>query len=459
MFEDYLLIVVFGAFIGVGWFLGQTFRGRPREGAIFGVMGPPGWLLIFLLPKAAGGGSARVEDNLETLFTPRNDSNSHSRAEVQRDWDFEQLVSRAEETDCKIVKQKSQPHDNGIFFRIDYQLPVADEDLSLRVWVGADYELFDYHKYENTFTLTVKIGRKIKKIPGIIKLSNDDYDAIHDYAIGKIKELKVLNRVRCQPWQLWLPRNKVERLRPDWVGMGILAGALVGMAIPMVGPFVALGAVIGFVIRFRSRHTYVMTTGKPEEDPRALRWLDSWQVNIAELGPKKRDFKIGLMKRLVGDAAKGIKVETEKVGYWGPDGWVEREQIVVKHRRAFGFVHIVSYGEALYVGWESHLNAASWVERTLASGVDRKSGLDVAANRVEFGFHKLNEHDLGDANYLSEWLHQTVRSELKLQMAESKIDQEIDFSIQRESRTNAVSNSNNQQSIGNRLQSNIQRLS
>jgi hypothetical protein len=70
--------------------------------------------------------------------------------------------------------------------------------------------------------------------------------------------------------------------------------------------------------------------------------------------------------------------------------------------------------------------------------VERASGVNVVANRVVAGSHRLNEYDVSDSNFLAEWTHEAVKSEVKLRMAEHKIDQEIDFTVQRESRKDAL---------------------
>lgn len=111
-----------------------------------------------------------------------------------------------------------------------------------------------------------------------------------------------------------------------------------------------------------------------------------------------------------------------------------------------GFVHVVPYEDVLYVGWESHLNSASWIEEKLAEGIDRVSRFDVVANRVVAGWHRLNEYDVSDSNFLAEWLHEAVKREIRLRMAEQKIDQEIDFTVQRESRTDALATASETQS-------------
>jgi hypothetical protein len=81
------------------------------------------------------------------------------------------------------------------------------------------------------------------------------------------------------------------------------------------------------------------------------------------------------------------------------------------------------------------------VEQTLQHGVDRRSGKYVVAKRVVEGWQLPNEYDVDDVNFLTEWLHAGIVRVVRLKMEELKIDQEIDFTIQRESRTAALSGS------------------
>jgi hypothetical protein len=120
------------------------------------------------------------------------------------------------------------------------------------------------------------------------------------------------------------------------------------------------------------------------------------------------------------------------------DSRVERDQIAIRYRHALGFVQIVAHGENLYVSWECHLNFAAWTEETLRKGVDRSTGLLVHANRVMSGSKYINEYDVADSNFLGEWMHEAVKRELRLKLAEHQIDQDIDFTVQRESRKEAL---------------------
>lgn len=397
-----------------------------------------------------GIGNGLMQDargvSLATLFIPRNDTNTYSRAEVLRDDACARLAERAKSAGLEIIEQRSQAHSPNVWFRLDYLLASPSPDLSLSASVAVDIERFDFHRFEHTFTVTAQVGARTKKISGVIALDDATIDRIHEYILSPVKKLRLTNRVRQWPWQFWRPQNKVRRLQRDWISIGLILLALSVLMIPIAGFFMMAGVFIWLFFRARRRQTYVLTSGKPLTDPRSLRWMDSWQVSIFGLGGFASIVQQGIMARLRGGGPQGATIGVEKVGYWGTDSWVEREQIVVSHRRAMGFVHVVPYEDVLYVGWESHLNSASWIEEKLAEGIDRVSRFDVVANRVVAGWHRLNEYDVSDSNFLAEWLHEAVKREIRLRMAEQKIDQEIDFTVQRESRTDALATASETQS-------------
>lgn len=406
--------------------------------------------ILNLTRGSAGGGnmfgrSNTMQDsagvNLSTLFIPRNDTNTFSKGQKLRDEACDRFLARAKAHDLKVIEQRSQAHSPGVWFRLDYLSPSPASDLSLTMSVAVDIERFDFHKYENLFNVTIQVGAAVHKFTGVMDLDDSTVDHIYHFMMTPGAKLKLRNRVREFPWQLWRPKNKVARLKPDWLSIGLTVAAIAVFFIPIIGIIAAAGIVIYLYWRKRQRRTYVLTSGKPKTDPRTLRWMDSWQGSIPELGPFDLTVKKGIIERLLRSQPEGAKVEIERIGYWGTDSWVERDQVVVMHRRAIGFIHIEPYAEALFVAWESHLNSASWVEETLSTGIDAESGLDVVANRVVAGQHLANEYDVSDSNFLAEWIHDAVKQELQLRMAEQKIDQEIDFTIQRESRSDALSKS------------------
>jgi hypothetical protein len=375
-----------------------------------------------------------------------------------RDKACELLLARAHAGGLRVIEQRSQEHSGGVWFRIDYSLPTRHPSVSLAASVAGTIQRFDFHVVELLLDLTVTVGSQKRTVTGLIGLSAADADRVHRHIVTPGAPLRLNNRIRQWPWQLWRPANKIRRLRPDWVKYGLVAAAGLCFLIPTVGPVLAFGILLVLYFHSRGRRTHVLTTGKPLTDPRSLIWMDSWQASVAGLGGLAEAVRSGVALRMKYGGPEGIAVGPERIGYWGTDSWVEREQMVVCHRRAIGYIHIVPYGDVLYVGWESHLNTAAWAEERLASGVDTVTGLDVVANRVVAGTHRLNEYDLSDANFLAEWIHEAVKREVKQQMAERKIDQEIDFTVQRESRKDALAESSRQSKAEKRKQNRFLRI-
>ena len=65
-------------------------------------------------------------------------------------------------------------------------------------------------------------------------------------------------------------------------------------------------------------------------------------------------------------------------------------------------------------------------------------GLKVELVGIETQYHQINEYDITDANFLLEATHTHLSSLVKDVLRERKIDQEVDFSIVRESRQKLI---------------------
>src|SRR5262249_47396570 len=88
--------------------------------------------------------------------------------------------------------------------------------------------------------------------------------------------------------------------------------------------------------------------------------------------------------------------------------------------------------------WDAHLNSGQWVEKTVATGVDKATGKLTQVNTVESGSQQLNEYDLIDLNLISEWTHARIVQLVQKLMEERKIEQEVDFKIIRGDRAGAT---------------------
>ena len=389
--------------------------------------------------RTASGESA---ENVATLMIPRNETNSFIRAEALRDAAYACVVARARAIPIAVIEQKSNLHSGTVWFRIDYVLPEADPNISLRASVEVNVERHDFHRFEHLFTVVMRVGTEVTRIEGVIGIDDEAAARIQRHVMTPGSKLKLRRRVRQAPWQLWRPVNKITRIRPDWAVLAGTAASILLAFVPVVGPLLVVVALVSLTLWAKRRRTYVLTSGRPLAEPRRLRWMDSWQVTVAGLGGATALLSAQINERVLRGAPADLDLKLERIGYWSVDGRVERDQMAVRYRRAIGFVHVVPYGENLYVGWECHLNSATWAEEALARGVDRVSGHLVHANRVVAGTQMLNEYDVADSNFLAEWLHEAIKRELLLQIAEHKIDQDIDFTVQRESRKDALQTDN-----------------
>lgn len=412
-------------------------------GALLGLVG----LLIIVFWRRRSGHAKRTElgdAGMNSLVIPRNSTNSFTRAEELRDWLYDRFDAAVATRGVDAVGYKSYRESGQVWFRFDFRLPSPTVSLSFRSSLAVTVERFDYHQFELLLSIEIIHGSRTRVLSGVIPdLSDEQIGSLLNSAHSGVRLQKsIFKRGRRRPFEVWQPRNAVKWIRPDWRYCVLIGACMIGLLLTVVQPLVGLVLLVAagatLVVYFTRRKTFILSTGKPMYDPRAGIPLDYWQANIEGLGQRQEDVRADLLKRLSSTSEEEISVAPERIWYAGVDGKVEREQIVVRFRRAIGYVHIESYGEDLYVGWETYVNSGTWVEETLSRGIDRATGVYVVANRVIPGLQRPSEYDVNDVNFLTEWLHATVVRVIRLEMEELKIDQEIDFTIQRESRNAAL---------------------
>lgn len=388
---------------------------------------------------AAAAPAAR---ELESLVTARNESNSYSRAVALRDELYERMETFWSRPGIDVVGYKSPEDAPEIWVHFEFAVPQTTRNLSLRGSLQVTIERFDYHRFEHLYTVELRTDVQTRVVSGVIELRNRDLDSIQQYLTAeKVRPVPRFSQVRQFGWDLWRPANRVTCFGRDWLSLGLSLLALVLFLLPVgvpVGQLLGVGLFIGLWFFKSRRKTFVLTTGRPPQDPRTLLRLDSWQASIQNLGSRADEFRQALLQRLTAGADPLFTVVPERIWHHGVDGKVEREQIVLRYRRAAGFVHIVTHGDDLYVGWDTHVNAGTWTEQQMAKGIERESGKDAVANRVVAAVMIPSEYDLMDANFLTEQLHLAVSSLVRLKMEEHKIDQAIDFTVQRESRRSVL---------------------
>lgn len=353
-----------------------------------------------VMPQAMRQSRAAAQNALPIV--QRTDASIWEQAEKLRDSLFASFEDECRDRGFEAAVLKSREFEQPAWVSVEAWVPSADDGVTRRRFAGVTIFAKAFHKTKFEYTVVVSDGEWKRSRMHLRKFDRDDVSQLVAFVVGTTPKPPKFK----MPWR----SNRVDVLRRNPLGLN------------------AKGAV------HPKRRPVVLSSGKPKAEPRRLVLIDSWQAMISGLGADGdvlRDRFLGVLAASpIADSAYHI----EKIWYWGLDGIVEREQIVITLRRGIVFCHIYRYDRELYVGWDAHLNAGQWVEKTVAKGKSRATGEHTTVKSVESGVQRLTEYDLIDVSCLSEWIHNQLVQMVQRLMKERQIDQEIDFKIIRGNR-------------------------
>jgi hypothetical protein len=349
---------------------------------------------------------------------------------------------------------QSAPYASSCWVKVECWMPAeGSKETARRASVTITLLPREFRRFPFEMTVEAQRDGDTRRISHIIELRPADIEQLVSFLTGPTPRLRKGQFRRCRPekasvleW-LTLPGNRVTGLKDRWIArwrvlwLGGLLAATAAVVLGVAnqnGPLLIVGVVIALIsIAVRVRHpiVYHRRGQRPPQEPRQLFRFDSWQTVVTGLGNAAQSLREAVLTGLRDGRHTDVAVESERVWHWGLDDKVEREQIVVRFRRALVFVQIHAYGDDLYVDWEGFLNFGVWKEKVLGVGFDTAEGHLVVVHGVEQGWQPFGEYDLSDMNFALEWVHAVIRRELKRLMAERKIDEEIDFRIIREERS------------------------
>jgi hypothetical protein len=211
--------------------------------------------------------------------------------------------------------------------------------------------------------------------------------------------------------------------------MPSVAGILVILA--------GLAGLIGAAIIVKSLKRSVSVTMQSVLPPRNLVLVDSWHAVVAELGRDFAKVKQRLLTAITDDAGPGVTCQTETYTHQAPNGYEQRDRLVVTRDQGMVHVHVYQFGHDLFVGWYAYLNWAQWGE-TNPIAVKIHEGQEVEYRDLRPATYLPNQFDLIDLSSLSEFVHRRLEREIKSMMKERDIDQEIDFKVIRGDRDRAL---------------------
>jgi hypothetical protein len=385
--------------------------------------------LLMSEPEAAD--AEGLQDVLPIL--KRTADSIWAQVEAKRDELFAVLrsVSTQEGYDALVIK--SGPFVQPAWVKIECWIPREDGKASGRAWAVISIHAKEFHRHTMEYGVDVENRGWSKSYDRLVGFQEDHVARLARFVLGRgSAPMLAPLRVRSRQWQFWRPLNKLDVLATDWMQFAPMILFVLGVI--LLVPLAPLGLLLligGFaaVVALKRRRAHVLSSGKPRAEPRSLHRVDSWQVVVSGLGGQAGTLRSRLLGLIVTAPMEGFESHVEKIWEWGLDGIVERDQVVMTLRRGWVFLQIYDYKDELYVGWDAHLNGGQWVEKTVATGIDKQTHGLIRINTVQRGSQPLTDYDVVDLNCLTEWTHARIVQLVQRLMAERNIDQEIDFKI------------------------------
>jgi hypothetical protein len=388
---------------------------------------------------AAQASVVRIAPTDARPIIPRNQSNLWTKAERIRDQLYEQFSEGCRRVGLDPLLLKSGPSVFPAWVKFEAWQPQNDRGATERSSVLVVIHPRPYHRFEFEAEVAYTAHGKTRRVARVMPMTEGEVYSLLAHVVHRNAKPR-FRRFREAPFQLWRTRNKLEGLRQDLPAtlrlFCVVAGLITLGFLPIAVSFWAIAAWLTYLMR--RREPFVRNEGKPDTEPRSLVRVDSWQTVLSNLGSDETMVRERFARSLHASLARTGRHHMERVWYWGLDGKEERDQFVLTAGRGIVFCQIYRHGRDLYVGWDGHLNRGQWVEETVASGIDAGTGQPVSVTRVVPGTQPTSEYDLIDLSCLMESIHAQIVRLLKDLIEERKIDQEIDFKIQRAERREVV---------------------
>jgi hypothetical protein len=340
-----------------------------------------------------------------------------------------------------------------------------DNRVSLKITAQA----LPYHQEKITFDLTWEAandlaGSKPRTLTGCRGFTAEEAVRLALFVLGRgpnprqdeLAHRRIANIVKgILPFLPFPWDNRLEqRFRSNFTVPKALAAAGIGLLIAsrIFGLFAMILAAVSLACAalIAARRTRsVAVVYKPDFEPRRPRLLDAWHAVVPVDPNEVEQVRKRLFEVIETSPIPDMKAAVETYGYFGHNGYLERDQLVVRLRQALVYVHVYGFRGELFVGWDACLNLARWGETPPVSS--RVEGNHLIQYRsIQPAIHAPNEYDLIDLNLLSELVHRRLKDEIKKTLDEREIREEIDFTIIRGAREAALK-SEPDESVGKRV--------
>ena len=184
-----------------------------------------------------------------------------------------------------------------------------------------------YHAHPFELDVELRGEKKVRRLKRVAVASDNEIDGLVSYLIsgGPVPSFR---RFREHAFQLWRTENKLQGLGKDVLATSVGALAVAGVAVIVLLPLALVfwGLAIYLGLRLARRKSIVRIDGKPDDEPRALIRVDSWQTVLFDLGAETAIVRERFRKMLEAGLDSQRRFRVERHWYWGLDGKEEREQ-------------------------------------------------------------------------------------------------------------------------------------
>jgi branched-chain amino acid transport system permease protein len=365
----------------------------------------------------------------------------------------------AENLSAEILK--SEPGNYPVWLRIEAWTPAgADWSAGMqRCELDLTVEARPFSRHKLVCSVRATRGRRVLAVAELPRFSRGDAVEWARYTVGRGSEPSTYQPfsdvLRSVPSQFFPPvdrrHNPFEKqFRPKLVDrmflLAVAACLLFIFALMFRRLFepIALASAVGTMVLFvlmlmraRNFRRLDWVTPRPRDGPRRLGHVDGWHAVLVGLGDDSGRLETSLIESLGRTAGGLLAIRREPYGYRKPNGYEERERLVVSRDQGHVHVHFHRMGDDLFVGWQAHLNWAQWSETAPVTYVHASSGV-TAFRDIRPSWRYPDEFDLIDLNSLSAVLHGSLELEIKKVLAARFSDQEVDFEVFRGDRANAL---------------------
>jgi len=384
------------------------------------------------------GDDMNTENNMLLRTIPVNDiDNVVTKINQKRDeiYNLIEKVSKELEVSIKCIKSSSIDTSTWVTCSVsNNEDTYKSKDANVIIVI----ESKPFHEYDVIIGLEINTSNYQKTFEKIIEFNENDIKEILEILISENGKIKYKpKRYSDSTMIFWREKNKlIKKYDEEFDIFKVFPLNL--LFLPII---ILIEIAKGIYTLINGRKSYFkVSMGRPNYEPRDLAKLDSWQTVIMQIASKKEALINELQVKLsqLNIDEENFSVEIEKIWYWGVNGKEEREQLACIFKRGYVFVHIYAYGDDLYVGWDANLNYATWEEYKVSDGYTNGSVRNIELFSIRPTWNQVNEYDLDDTNFLLETVHTYLIQSIKRIMKENEIDQEIDFSIVRESRKDVL---------------------